>query len=543
LRAKRRSETPDSGLRRNDGNGGARRALIDEAQNERTKEPNDMLSSHLLSLLIWLPILGAIAVLFCGRNANAARWLALAVALVTFAVSIPLWTGYLPLKPGMQFVENLEWISAIKASYALGADGISVALIVLTTLTTVLVVIGSWESIEERVAQYMAAMLALEGLLVGVFAATDALLFYVFFEGMLIPMFIIIGVWGGPRRVYATLKFFIYTFLGSIFMLVGLIYLHFKTGDFALASFAHAGLGEREQAWLFFAFLLGFAIKVPMWPVHTWLPDAHVEAPTGGSVVLAAIMLKVGGYGFIRFSLPITPDASQEFAWVVIAASLIAIIYIGYVALVQEDMKKLIAYSSIAHMGFVTLGVFIALALVRDHHNVMGARLGVSGAMVQMISHGFVSGAMFSCIGVMYDRLHTRMIKDYGGLANVMPWFATFFVFFSMANCGLPGTSGFVGEFMVILSAFQDDFWIAALAAFTLIIGAAYTLWLVKRVIFGKVESQKVAKMQDMNLREWIVLGTFAAGVLAIGIYPKPLVSLMDGAIREIVQNLMLAKA
>jgi NADH-quinone oxidoreductase subunit M len=279
-----------------------------------------------------------------------------------------------------------------------------------------------------------------------------------------------------------------------------------------------------------------------MWPVHTWLPDAHVEAPTGGSVVLAAIMLKVGGYGFIRFSLPITPDASQEFAWVVIAASLIAIIYIGYVALVQEDMKKLIAYSSIAHMGFVTLGVFIALALVRDHHNVMGARLGVSGAMVQMISHGFVSGAMFSCIGVMYDRLHTRMIRDYGGLANVMPWFATFFVLFSMANCGLPGTSGFVGEFMVILAALQDDFWIAALAAFTLIIGAAYTLWLVKRVIFGKVESPKVAKMQDMNLREWIVLGTFAAGVLAIGIYPKPLVSLMDGAVREIVQNLMLAK-
>jgi NADH-quinone oxidoreductase subunit M len=502
-----------------------------------------MLSSHLLSLLIWLPILGAIAVLFCGRNANAARWLALAVALVTFAVSIPLWTGYLPLKPGMQFVENLEWISAIKASYALGADGISVALIVLTTLTTVLVVIGSWESIEERVAQYMAAMLALEGLLVGVFAATDALLFYVFFEGMLIPMFIIIGVWGGPRRVYATLKFFIYTFLGSIFMLVGLIYLHFKTGDFALASFAHAGLGEREQAWLFFAFLLGFAIKVPMWPVHTWLPDAHVEAPTGGSVVLAAIMLKVGGYGFIRFSLPITPDASQEFAWVVIAASLIAIIYIGYVALVQEDMKKLIAYSSIAHMGFVTLGVFIALALVRDHHNVMGARLGVSGAMVQMISHGFVSGAMFSCIGVMYDRLHTRMIKDYGGLANVMPWFATFFVFFSMANCGLPGTSGFVGEFMVILSAFQDDFWIAALAAFTLIIGAAYTLWLVKRVIFGKVESQKVAKMQDLNLREWIVLGAFAAGVLILGIYPKPLITLMDGAVQQLVQSLMLAKA
>ncbi len=502
-----------------------------------------MLSSHLLSLLIWLPILGAIAVLFAGKNANAARWLALAIALVTFVVSIPLWTGFNAALPGMQFVENLAWIPALKANYALGADGISVALIVLTTLTTVLVVIGSWGPIEERVAQYMAAMLALEGLLIGVFAATDALLFYVFFEGMLIPMFIIIGIWGGPRRVYATLKFFIYTFFGSIFMLVGLIYLRMKVGDFALSSFAHAGLGMREQTWLFFAFLLGFAIKVPMWPVHTWLPDAHVEAPTGGSVVLAAIMLKVGGYGFIRFSLPVTPDASQEYAWVVIALSLIAIVYIGYVALVQEDMKKLIAYSSIAHMGFVTLGVFIALALVRSHNNPMAARLGVSGAMVQMISHGFVSGAMFSCIGVMYDRLHTRMIRDYGGIVNVMPWFATFFVLFAMANCGLPGTSGFVGEFMVILAAFQDDFWIALLAAFTLIIGAAYTLWLVKRVIFGKIDNPKVAKMQDLNIREWIVLGTFAAGVLILGIYPKPLVTLMDGAVQQIVQNLMLAKA
>ena len=498
---------------------------------------------YILSLLIWLPILGAVAVLFCGRNANTARWLALVVALVTFVVSIPLWTGYLPLKPGMQFVENLAWIPAIKANYALGVDGISIALIVLTALTTVLVVIGSWGPIEERVAQFMAAMLALEGLLIGVFAATDALLFYVFFEGMLIPMFIIIGIWGGPRRVYATLKFFIYTFLGSIFMLVGLAARGYVAVSASLASFAHAGLGSREQAWLFFAFLLGFAIKVPMWPVHTWLPDAHVEAPTGGSVVLAAIMLKVGGYGFVRFSLPITPDASQEYAWVVIALSLIAILYIGYVALVQEDMKKLIAYSSIAHMGFVTLGIFIALALVRTHNNPIGARLAIQGAMVQMISHGFVSGAMFSCIGVMYDRLHTRMIRDYGGIVNVMPWFATFFVLFAMANCGLPGTSGFVGEFMVILAAFQDDFWIALLAAFTLIIGAAYTLWLVKRVIFGKIENPRVAKMQDLDAREWIVLGVFAAGVLALGIYPKPLVTLMDGAVQQIVQNLMLAKA
>ena len=501
-----------------------------------------MPSSHLLSLLIWLPIVGAIAVLVAGRNANTARWLSLLVALATFVLSIPLWTGYQPSVPGMQFVENLPWIPAIKSNYALGVDGIAIALIVLTAFTSVLVILGSWGPIEKRVSQYMAAMLALEGLLIGVFAATDALLFYVFFEGMLIPMFIIIGIWGGPRRVYATLKFFIYTFLGSIFMLVGLIYLHMKTGDFALASFAHAGLGEKEQAWLFFAFLIAFAIKVPMWPVHTWLPDAHVEAPTGGSVILAAIMLKVGGYGFVRFSLPITPDASQTYAWVVIAMSLIAIVYIGYVALVQEDMKKLIAYSSIAHMGFVTLGLFVALALVRADANPLGARLAVQGAMVQMISHGFVSGAMFSCIGVMYDRLHTRMIKDYGGVANVMPWFAAFMVLFAMANCGLPGTSGFVGEFMVILAAFQNSPLIALLAAFTLIIGAAYTLWLVKRVVFGEVGNDKVAKMQDLDAREWIVLGAFAAAVLAFGIYPKPLTDLMEPAVQQLVQQLGIAK-
>ncbi|HSS06769.1 MAG TPA: NADH-quinone oxidoreductase subunit M [Rhodanobacteraceae bacterium] len=497
----------------------------------------------ILSWLTWLPIAGGVLVLVIGDNrAQVARWVSLLVALATLLLCVPLWLEFSTTTAAFQFVERIPWISQLHADYALGTDGISLPLIVLTAFMTVPVIIAGWSVIERRVAQYYAAFLILEGLMIGVFCALDALLFYFFWEAMLIPMFLIIGIWGGPRRVYATLKFFIYTFLGSIFMLVGLIYLHMKTGDFALASFSHAGLGTREQAWLFFAFLLGFAIKVPMWPVHTWLPDAHVEAPTGGSVVLAAIMLKVGGYGFVRFSLPITPDASQEYAWVVIALSLIAILYIGYVALVQEDMKKLIAYSSIAHMGFVTLGIFIALALVRDAHNPMGARLGIQGAMVQMISHGFVSGAMFSCIGVMYDRLHTRMIRDYGGLVNVMPWFATFFVLFAMANCGLPGTSGFVGEFMVILAAFQDNFWIALLAAFTLIIGAAYTLWLVKRVIFGKVESQKVAKMQDLNIREWIVLGTFAAGVLLIGIYPKPLVDLMDGAVRDIVQNLMLSK-
>ena len=502
-----------------------------------------MLLSHLLSLLIWLPMVGAVAVLAFGRQANAARWLALLTALATFALSIPLWLHYIPaLVPSMQFIERVAWIPALNANYALGVDGISVALIVLTTFTSVLVIIGSWGPIETRVSQYMAAMLALEGLLIGVFAATDALLFYVFFEGMLIPMFILIGIWGGPRRVYATLKFFIYTFLGSIFMLVGLIYLHMKTGQFSLDAFAHASLGAKEQAWLFFAFLIAFAIKVPMWPVHTWLPDAHVEAPTGGSVILAAIMLKVGGYGFIRFSLPITPDASQEYAWVVIAMSLIAVVYIGYVALVQEDMKKLVAYSSIAHMGFVTLGIFVALALVRVNNNPVGARLAVQGAMVQMISHGFVSGAMFSCIGVMYDRLHTRMIRDYGGIVNVMPWFAAFMVLFAMANCGLPGTSGFVGEFMVILAAFQDRPLIAAVAAFTLIIGAAYTLWLVKRVVFGEIGNDKVAKMKDLDLREWIVLGAFAAGVLAVGVYPKPLTDLMEPAVQQLVQQLSLAK-
>ncbi len=496
----------------------------------------------LLSVLIWLPLLGAVAVLALGRNPGTARWLTLGIAIATFVASIPLYTGYDAAAGGMQFIESHAWIDALKVYYGLGVDGIAVALIVLTTFTSVLVIIGSWGSIDERVSQYMAAMLALEGMLIGVFAATDALLFYVFFEAMLIPMFIIIGIWGGPRRVYATLKFFIYTFLGSIFMLVGLIYLHMKTGEFSLAAFASAGLDSTEQAWLFFAFLIAFAIKVPMWPVHTWLPDAHVEAPTGGSVILAAIMLKVGGYGFIRFSLPITPDASQEYAWVVIAMSLVAVVYIGYVALVQDDMKKLIAYSSIAHMAFVTLGIFIALALVRDHQNPDAARLGLQGAMVQMISHGFVSGAMFSCIGVLYDRLHTRMIRDYGGVANVMPWYAAFFVLFAMANCGLPGTSGFVGEFMVILAAFQDNFWIAAVAAFTLIIGAAYTLWLVKRVIFGEITNPKVAELTDLDAREWIVLGAFAAAVLLVGIYPKPLTDLMETSVQQIVGRLLLAK-
>ena len=500
--------------------------------------------NHLLSLLIWLPIVGAVPVLLAGSaRPNAARWLALLFMVLTFVVSLFLLPQYDSARGGMQLVESQLWIASLNVHYALAADGISVALILLTTIVGILVVVGAWEVIQTRTHQYMAAMLVLEGLMIGVFCATDALLFYVFFEAMLIPMFILIGVWGGPRRVYATLKFFIYTFLGSIFMLIALIYLHMKTGEFSLAAFAAAPLSTTEQAWLFFGFLAGFAIKVPMWPVHTWLPDAHVEAPTGGSVILAAIMLKVGGYGFIRFSLPITPDASQEYAWVVIAMSLIAVVYIGYVALVQDDMKKLVAYSSVAHMAFVTLGIFITLALVREHANPDAARLGMQGAMVQMISHGFVSGAMFACIGVLYDRLHTRMINEYGGVMNVMPWFGGFFILFSMANCGLPGTSGFVGEFMVILASFQSNPFIALVAAFTLIIGAGYTLWLVKRVIFGEVTNPKVAKFKRLDAREWIVLGSFAVAVLALGIYPKPLTDLMDSSVLQIVNALMLSKA
>ena len=499
-------------------------------------------SDNLLSLVIWLPILGGALVSFAGRSANTARWLALGIAILVFVVSIPLYTGYDASSAAMQFVEQHAWISVIKANYHLGVDGISIALILLTTFTTVLVIIGAWDAVHDKVNQYLAAFLVLEGLMIGVFAAMDALLFYVFFEGMLIPMFVIIGIWGGPRRVYATLKFFLYTFFGSIFMLIGLIYLYLHAQSWELADLAKLPLGHTQQAWLFFAFLLGFAIKVPMWPVHTWLPDAHVEAPTGGSVILAAIMLKIGGYGFVRFSLPIVPDACQEFAWLIVALSLIAVIYVGFVALVQDDMKKLIAYSSVSHMGFVTLGVFISLALVRATGNKDAAYLGVSGAMVQMISHGFISGAMFSCVGVLYDRVHSRMIKDYGGVVNTMPWFAAFWVLFSMANCGLPGTSGFVGEFMVILASFAANPWIAFGAAFTLIIGAAYTLWLVKRVIFGEVANSHVAHLKDINPREALMLAAFAAGTLVLGVWPAPLTHLMDAPIKQLVDHLIVAK-
>ncbi|HEY1035164.1 MAG TPA: NADH-quinone oxidoreductase subunit M [Pseudoxanthomonas sp.] len=497
----------------------------------------------LLSLLVWLPIAGgALALFFGDQRAAQARSFSLLVALVTFVLSLGLLTGVDAANPAMQFVETHAWIPAFHIGYNLGADGISIALIVLTTLVTIPVLLGAWSSIDRRVHQYFASFLILEGLMVGVFCATDAMLFYVFFEAMLIPMFIIIGVWGGPRRVYASVKFFLFTFLGSVFMLIGLIYLYLKGGSFQLADLTALPLDRTEQMWLFFAFLAAFAVKVPMFPVHTWLPDAHVEAPTAGSVVLAAIMLKIGGYGFLRFNLPIVPDASNEFAWLVIALSLVAVIYIGFVALAQEDMKKLIAYSSIAHMGFVILGTFIAFSLVRDQGLGDTARFGLQGAMVQMVSHGFISAAMFSSVGVLYDRMHTRMIKDYGGVAKVMPWFALFWVLFAMANSGLPGTSGFVGEFVVILAAFQHNPLIGLAAALTLIIGAGYSLWLTKRIIWGEVGNAHVAGLKDINAREWIVLGVFAAFTLALGINPKPLTDLMEPSIAQLAAQLAATK-
>ena len=497
----------------------------------------------LLSVLIWLPILGGALVLALGNaRAGAARWLGFAVAVLTFVFSLGLLSGFDYANPGLQFIESHAWIPSFDIHYNLGADGVAVALLLLNTLITVLTLAGAWGSVNKRVAQYVAAFLILEGLTNGIFAASDAVLFYVFFEAMLIPMFLIIGVWGGPRRIYASLKFFLYTFLGSVLMLVGLVYLYIKGGSFQLADLYAMPLTAKEQTWLFFAFLIAFAVKIPMFPVHTWLPDAHVEAPTAGSVILAAIALKIGGYGLLRFSLPIVPDAGHEWAMFVIVLSLIAVVYVGLVALVQDDMKKLIAYSSVSHMGFVTLGIFIAFSLVRDYGNLDGARLGLQGAMVQMISHGFISGAMFTCVGVLYDRMHTRMIKDYGGVINTMPWFGAFFILFGMANSGLPGTSGFVGEFMVILASFQQHPLIAFFAATTLVIGAAYTLWLVKRVILGDVANAHVAELKDVSLREALVLGGFAACVLALGVYPKPLTDLMEPSIAQLAMQLANSK-
>jgi len=497
----------------------------------------------LLSILIWLPIAAGFLVLLLGeQRIRAGKWLALAAALATLALTVPLWTHFDSGTAALQFVERLPWIPRFHADYALGVDGISMPLIALTAFMTVPVVIAGWSVIEMRPAQYYAAFLIMEGLMIGVFAATDALLFYFFWEAMLIPMFLIIGIWGGPRRVYATIKFFLYTFLGSVFMLAALIYMYVKTGNYSIASLQALPLTLLEQRWIFCAFLLAFAVKVPMWPVHTWLPDAHVEAPTGGSVILAAIMLKMGGYGFLRFSLPVTPDASRELDLLVIALSLIAVIYIGFVALVQQDMKKLIAYSSIAHMGFVTLGAFVVYAIVRSTGELTGAGMGMDGAMVQMISHGLISGALFLCVGVLYDRLHSRQIADYGGVVNTMPVFATFMVLFALANTGLPGTSGFVGEFLVILASFHANFWYALLAAVTLILGAAYTLWLVKRVVFGPVTSPRVAALKDVNGREFLVLGALAIAVLVVGVWPAPLLEVMQPTIHHLVSQAIATK-
>jgi NADH-quinone oxidoreductase subunit M len=442
----------------------------------------------------------------------------------------------------MQFTENAPWIERFHAFYALGVDGISLPLVVLTAFMTIPVVIAGWTVIESRPAQYFAAFLIMEGLMIGVFSATDALLFYFFWEAMLIPMFLIIGIWGGPRRVYATLKFFLYTFLGSVFMLAALIYMYVKAGDYAIASFQKLPLTLVEQRWIFVAFLLAFAVKVPMWPVHTWLPDAHVEAPTGGSVILAAIMLKMGGYGFLRFSLPIAPDASQQLSVLLITLSLIAVVYIGFVALVQQDMKKLIAYSSIAHMGFVTLGAFVVYHILRNTGGLQGAGMGMDGAMIQMVSHGLVSGALFLCVGVLYDRMHSRQIADYGGVINTMPIFAAFMVWFALANTGLPGTSGFVGEFLVILASFKASFWYSFLAAVTLVLGAAYTLWLVKRVVFGPVANDHVAHLTDVNGREFLVLGALAAAVLLLGVWPEPLLKMMQPTIHHLVDQAVATK-
>ncbi|MGA7986372.1 MAG: NADH-quinone oxidoreductase subunit M [Burkholderiales bacterium] len=491
------------------------------------------MNAHLLSLAIWVPIFAGLLVLAAGgeRNAPLQRRLALIGALIGFAVTIPLYTGFDLHNPGMQFVENLPWIARFNVNYHLGVDGISVLFVLLNSFITILVVIAGWTVVQSRVAQYYASFLILSGLMNGVFAALDGVLFYVFFEATLIPMFIIIGVWGGPNRVYAALKFFLYTLAGSLLLLIALLYLYRKSGaSFEILDWHNLPLPLDAQVLLFFGFLLAFAVKVPMWPVHTWLPDAHVEAPTGGSVVLAAIMLKLGAYGFVRFSLPILPDASRELAWLMIGLSLIAVVYVGLVALVQTDMKKLIAYSSISHMGFVTLGFFLFNSL------------GIEGGLVQMISHGFVSAAMFLCVGVMYDRMHTRLIGDYGGVVNTMPKFAALMMLFAMANCGLPATSGFVGEFMVILGAMKANFWIAFAAASTLIWGAAYTLWLYKRVIFGAVANERVAKLTDLNGREALVLVLLAAAVLFMGIYPLPFTDVMHGSVNELLRHVALPK-
>jgi NADH-quinone oxidoreductase subunit M len=487
----------------------------------------------LLSLAIWIPILVGLLVLAMGGDPRARlqRWIALAGAVLGFLVTIPLYTNFATGSAQMQFVELAPWIEHFNVNYHLGVDGISVLFILLNSFITVLVVIAGWTVVESRIGQYYAAFLILSGLLNGVFAALDAVLFYVFFEATLIPMFIIIGVWGGPNRVYAAVKFFLYTLFGSLLMLVALLYLYNRSGgSFAILDWHKLPLPLGAQMLLFFGLLFAFAVKVPMWPVHTWLPDAHTEAPTGGSVVLAAILLKLGAYGFVRFTLPILPDASRNLSWLMIGLSLIAVAYIGLVALAQTDMKKLIAYSSISHMGFVTLGFFIFNAY------------GVEGALVQSISHGFVSAALFFCVGVMYDRMHTRMISDYGGVVNTMPKFAALMMLFAMANCGLPATSGFVGEFMVIMGAMKANFWLAFVAATTLVFGAAYTLWMYKRVVFGPVANGHVARLKDLNPREFTVLGALAVAVLLMGIYPLPFTEVMHASVNELLRHVSASK-
>jgi NADH-quinone oxidoreductase subunit M len=502
-----------------------------------------MQGSYLLSVLIWLPIGGGVLVLALGdRSIVVGRWVGLVASVATLCASFPLLAHFDSSTAAFQFIERAPWIPAFHAEYYLGVDGISLPLIVLTALMTITVMIAGWRVIQSRPAQYYAAFLIMEGLMIGVFASLDALLFYFFWEAMLIPMFLIIGIWGGPRRVYATIKFFLYTFLGSVFMLVALIYMYVKAGNYQIASFQALPLTLAEQRWIFLAFLLAFAVKVPMWPVHTWLPDAHVEAPTGGSVILAAIMLKMGGYGFLRFSLPITPDASRELYMLIIALSLIAVIYIGFVAIVQTDMKKLIAYSSISHMGFVTLGAFLVYAIILNTTSLGSAVMGMEGAMAQMVSHGLVSGALFLCVGVLYDRVHSRDIAAYGGVVNTMPRFATLMVIFGLANAGLPITSGFVGEFLVILASFRASFWFAALAALTLILGASYTLWLVKRVVFGPVANQNVAKLKDLNGREFLILGSLAAAVFLMGVWPYPLINMMSATVHHLVGQAITTK-
>ena len=504
-----------------------------------------MSGTPLLSLVIWVPILAGFFVLATGsdRNAPLARMFALLGSVAGLLMTIPLYNGFDLTTPAMQFVELSPWVPMFNINYHLGVDGISILFLILNSFITVIVVLAGWKIIDTKVAQYNAAFLIMSGLLNGIFSALDGMLFYVFFEASLIPLYLIIGVWGGPKRVHAAFKFFLFTLMGSLLFLIALIYLFVQSGhSFSILDWHHMPIDMVSQMWIFLAFLVAFAVKVPMWPVHTWLPDAHVEAPTGGSIVLAAIALKLGAYGFLRFSLPIAPDASYELSGFIVGLSLIAIIYIGLIALVQEDMKKLVAYSSIAHMGFVTLAFFMLNSPAGEGELGAGSALAIEGALVQMISHGFVASAMFYCIGVMYDRVHSRQIADYGGVVNTMPKFAAFFMLFAMANAGLPATSGFVGEFMIILAAVKFNFWVAFAAATTLIVGAAYTLWMYKRVVFGAVTNHHVAELTDISAREFLVLALLALGTLGMGLYPQPFTEVMHSSVNELLRHIAVSK-